>query len=98
MPGHSPAGLDPQAKWPTQSSQLHYERYTELADYTQRGMLFLRNSNELPAAEKHLCTKPTCQAYSASPCSLVENLKAFLAVLSRVRDINGTHRTKVPQH
>jgi diguanylate cyclase (GGDEF)-like protein len=66
----------------SQSSQLHYERYTELADTLSAGMLFLRNSNELPAAEKHLFAPSQPVSVLCIPMLAGGEPEGFLAVLS----------------
>ncbi|MFO1384656.1 MAG: GAF domain-containing protein [Chitinivorax sp.] len=82
MPGHSPAGLDPQAKWPFLS---HHNCITNVTrnwlTHSARG-LFLRNSNELPAAEKHLFAPSQPVSVLCIPMLAGGEPEGFLAVLS----------------
>lgn len=64
------------------SSLLYYERYPELADTLGAGMLLLRNSNELPAAEKHLFSPGQPTSVLCIPMLAVGESEGFLALLS----------------
>ena len=64
------------------SSLLRYERYAELADTLSAGMVFLRNSNELPAEEKHLFAPSQPVSVLCIPMLAGGELEGFLALLS----------------